>query len=414
MKKFKNFIQQMGSARGHLATATICIALGIASVMIIINSITEYTRAASPESNVERIMCSSRMMSTTKGTENRTIGPIGMPFAEDYLSKVKTPEKVALYTSNTFPRIYGTRTITFTAICCDASYWNIFDFRFKEGRPFTSQEFLGKVNVAVVSTSFFRQLNEMEKKQRSFSFLGKAYAIIGVVDDVCSQRTFTTANIWIPYSTQYEPNDQDGLFNVVYLLKSKDDRDKLRAEIKGIERRYNSASCNPDSIKGFEPRTKLGMLIKGYDISDNEMENSFFLRWLSIIAVILLVPILNLTILNYSHIKDRYAEMGIRKSYGSTKNKITLYFLKENTIVVLLGGTIGYGLSFLFGVIHHINLFDSERFADVPLDSVVHPNLLSFAAVLGISLMISLLSGLFPAWKLAKMNISTALKGGVQ
>jgi putative ABC transport system permease protein len=418
MKTLINMLHRVFSARGHLATATICIALGIASVMIIINSITEYIRPVSPESNVARIMCSHRWVSKDKKQDSRNMGAIPLSFAQAYLSALKTPESTSIFTDNTFPRVNGTKTETFKAICCDASYWHIFDFQFVDGRPFSSDEFAAKVNVAVVSRSFFDQLSALEKKLRRFAYMDKEYSIVGVVDNVRSQRIFTSAHIWIPYSTQFSTIGEKGMggqFKVVYLLRSEDDRQQLLSEVKAVEQRYNSTSANPDIVSGFTPHSKLDMLIRGYSTNtDDDVGNSFYLRWLAIAAIILLVPILNLIILNYSHIKDRYVEMGVRKSFGATQHSIASLFLKENTVVVLIGGAVGYVLSFLLGLIHHINLFDTERYADMPIDNVIHPNWLSFIVVLVICLLASLLSGIFPSWKLAKMNINSVLKGGAQ
>ena len=416
MKVLINMLRQVFGARGHLATATICISLGIASVMIMVNSITEYIRPVSPESNVERIMCSHRWVSKDKKKDSRSMGGIPLSFAQAYLADLKTPEATSIFTDNTFPRINGTRTETFKAISCDASYWHIFDFQFVEGRAFTSEEFMGHAAVAVVSRSFFSQLSDMEKRLRRFAYMDKEYTIVGVVEDVRSQRIFTSAHVWIPYSTLYSSIDENvSVFKVVYLLKTKADRAKLLSEVKAVEDKYNSTTSNPDLVSGLTPHTKLDVLIRGYSTEvDDDLEGAFYSRWLAIAVVILLVPILNLVILNYTHIRNRYAEMGLRKSFGATQHSISLLFLKENTVVVLAGGVVGYTLSFLFGLVHHINLFDTERYTDMPIDNVVHPSWLSFVVVLAICLLASLLSGIFPSWKLAKMNINSALKGGAQ
>ena len=59
----------------HLATATICIALGVAAVMPLINSIGEYLRPVSPESNIDRIMSIYRMKSEMKEIESPQFAP---------------------------------------------------------------------------------------------------------------------------------------------------------------------------------------------------------------------------------------------------------------------------------------------------------------------------------------------------
>ncbi len=417
MKMLKHTLRQLALSKGHLITSTICIALGIASVMIIVNSITEYIRPVAPESNVDRITCLNHIISIDKSTNNEIFDAFSLGFVKQYLQNAKTPMLASAYTTESFPRLAGIRTKSFTSIGCDASYWQIFDFEFISGHAFTQEEFDGKVNVAVVSSSFYKSLTAAEQAQSRFEYKGKSYRIVGVVKDVSSYRIFTKGDIWIPYSTQNEPSVNDmpnGCFSVVYLLKSKEDRGSLETEIAGVEKRYNTTQSNIYSVKISKPRTKLEVLIYGDGITENKQVSHFFLRWLGIIGIILLIPVLNMTILNYSYIKNRYVEMGVRRSFGATQRSISLLFLKENMLVILGGGAIGYALSFLFGLVHQINLFDKERYAEIPLDRVGYPNFTSFGIIMIMVLVISLLSGLLPSIKLARLSVSNALKGGEQ
>ena len=102
------------------------------------------------------------------------------------------------------------------------------------------------------------------------------------------------------------------------------------------------------------------------------------------------------------------------RSFGASKKDVVIYFMASNCLVVLIGGAVGYIFSFLFSRIHHVAVFDFERYADIPFSGQSYPSLLSFAFVVGLILIVSFISGIFPAVKLAKMNISTALKGGEQ
>jgi len=417
MKILKNISRQVLLSKGHLATATLCIALGVATSMIVINSIGEYLRPVSPESRIDRILCMNRIKSEELKIQSTSIGAFSLGFAQRYLSSTKTQELSSIFRRGNFPRLEGVASKNLALISCDNNYWNIFDFEFKEGRPFTAEEFRGKANVAVVSQSLYSQLTDIERSTKKISYSGREFLIVGVVSDANSYRIFTNASLWIPYSIFNEVesgNEPTGSFEIVYLLKSGNDRDKLVKEVEALEHRYNASTGNGTHITVSRPRTKLMALVVGYAIVEKEAIIEFCFRYGGLVLIILLLPVLNLTILNYNHIKDRYAEMATMRSFGASKKDVVIYFMASNCLVVLIGGAVGYIFSFLFSRIHHVAVFDFERYADIPFSGQSYPSLLSFAFVVGLILIVSFISGIFPAVKLAKMNISTALKGGEQ
>lgn len=417
MKILKNISRQVLLSKGHLATATLCIALGVATSMIVINSIGEYLRPVSPESRIDRILCMNRMKSEELKTQSSNIGPLTLYFAQTYLSKTQTQELYSIYSKGTFPRLEGIATKSLPLISCDGDYWKIFDFDFIKGRPFTAEEFRSKANVAVISKSLYDQLTDIERRTSKISYNGREFLIVGVVSDANSYRLFTNARLWIPYSIFNEVEGESGTigaFELVYLLKSPKDRAKMVKEVAAIVHRLNASTLNEARVTVSLPRTKLKALVVGYAVEEKEAIIEFCFRYGGLVLIILLLPVLNLTILNYNHIKDRYAEMATMRSFGASKKDVVIYFMASNSLVVLIGGAVGYIFSFLFSRIHHVAVFDFERYTDTPFNGQSYPSLLSFAFVVGLILIVSFISGIFPAVKLAKMNISTALKGGEQ
>ena len=99
---------------------------------------------------------------------------------------------------------------------------------------------------------------------------------------------------------------------------------------------------------------------------------------------------------------ERSSEIGVRKAFGASSRALVYQFIVENIILTLLGGLIGVVLSIIaLQVLNGANLI---------------PNLvltLNFT-VLGIGLLIcfffGLLSGVYPAWRMSKLNVVTALK----
>lgn len=415
MKKLKNLIRQVLLSRDHLVTATICIALGVGTSMIIINSITEYLRPISPESKGSRILCMNRMMSFNKDNDGRTFSSISLKFIKEYLSTTKTQEAYSAFTRMSIPRLNGASTETFQVIGCDSQYWNIFDFKMISGRPFTAEEFVNKAPVVVISKSLEQKLTEKERAENRIFFKGKDLKIIGVVENSSSYQIYTNASIWLPYTLldrREFPGEECGFYEMVYLLKSPSDRPLLVNEVDAIIKRYNSVAANKHILKTLMPRTKLDVLIDGYNTENPNVKRDFYIQWLTIILAILLIPIINLNILNYQHIKDKSIEMAAMRSFGATKYNIASYFLMLNSIVVFFGCAVGYLLSFLFLKVYRIAVFDVERYSSTLIVGGGSPNVYSFAILMLVVLVLTMLTGLFPAIRLSRMNIAQSLKGG--
>lgn len=97
-------------------------------------------------------------------------------------------------------------------------------------------------------------------------------------------------------------------------------------------------------------------------------------------------------------VTERTREIGIRKSLGARQADILKQFLFESATLAAIGGTIGLIIAKLLGLI--ISAF---------LIQTVIP---WYAAVIsiGVSAMVGILAGLFPAWKAARLDPIEALR----
>jgi putative ABC transport system permease protein len=97
-------------------------------------------------------------------------------------------------------------------------------------------------------------------------------------------------------------------------------------------------------------------------------------------------------------VTERTKEIGIRKSLGARKTDILKQFLVEAVALSALGGIVGVSLAWIVGRI---------------LTQVFFPTYLSIAAVIiavGVSGVIGVLSGIFPAWQAARLDPIEALR----
>jgi putative ABC transport system permease protein len=108
------------------------------------------------------------------------------------------------------------------------------------------------------------------------------------------------------------------------------------------------------------------------------------------------IALMNIMLVSVS---ERTREIGIRKSLGAKKKTIAVQFFIETIVIGQLGGLLGIILGLTIGIIF-------SRFAGFQFSM---PWLAIFWAVL-VSLIVAILSGLFPAIKASKLDPIEALR----
>lgn len=117
----------------------------------------------------------------------------------------------------------------------------------------------------------------------------------------------------------------------------------------------------------------------------------------------MLLPALNLVNINISRILDRSSEIGVRKAFGATGGALIGQFLVENVFLTLLGGLLGLALA--AGALHLLNFSGLIAYTQFGINGRV------FGVALTAILFFGLLSGVYPAYKMSRLNPVKALKG---
>jgi putative ABC transport system permease protein len=117
-----------------------------------------------------------------------------------------------------------------------------------------------------------------------------------------------------------------------------------------------------------------------------------------------LIPTVNLVNINISRIMERASEIGVRKAFGAPARTLVGQFLVENLLLTMLGGMLGLLLSVL--VLRAFNRSGVARYSQFAMNPRVFAYGLMIAAVFG------LVSGVYPAWRMSRLNPVDALKGG--
>ncbi|MGK0364541.1 MAG: putative ABC transport system permease protein [Saprospiraceae bacterium] len=293
----------------------------------------------------------------------------------------------------------------------DPEYWNIFDFEFTEGSGISIQDFKNSKQVAVITEEAARDYfgkksgvvgleMELDKKR---------YEVVGVIKKPDTNHDYVSANVFIPHSVLPDyiiggPEDLLTSFQVAYLAENEESVQVIKDDLDRIAENYVMPNPERRNRLGFDSATFVEfysdeiMDMETIEESTNYAKGILFF----LLSMFVILPTLNLININTSRILERASEIGVRKSFGANTNTILTQFIFENIILTLIGGFIGLVLA--AGLIYMINTSDWLNGIQLSF------NLKIFIYSFLITLFFGILSGLIPAYKMAKMQIVTSLK----
>jgi putative ABC transport system permease protein len=122
------------------------------------------------------------------------------------------------------------------------------------------------------------------------------------------------------------------------------------------------------------------------------------------VAVLLFMslPAINMANLNIGRILERAPEIGLRKSAGASRRVLAGQFIFENVVVSMLGGLVALALAPILLWLLNDTLI---TYGQLKLNGPVFVAAFVFVLVFGV------LSGAYPAWKMARLEPAAALRG---
>jgi len=264
-------------------------------------------------------------------------------------------------------------------------------------------------------------------KKRSFSFSSESP--VDLMSDKV-QITFDNINdekktpVFVKLSVagiMEESNSEMGYENYAPLEQVKKwYKEKSKSENKGkkTELTYSNILVSVDDTSNVvEVQNQIKELgFSSYSRSDeldnvNEMSNTIQMVLGGIGAVSLLVSAIGIANTMIMSIYERTKEIGVMKVLGCIVTDIRKLFLFEAAIIGFLGGCLGLGLSYIISYV--LNTYAPELGEKIGMSSgnaiSIIPVWLAFAA-LGFSIVIGMVSGLYPAIKATKIKAIEAMR----
>ncbi|MDF7816360.1 ABC transporter permease [Runella sp. MFBS21] len=365
-----------------------------------------------PEINRDRSLYIWNIKEKDTKKSGQSSGPISFSFINKYVRTLKTPAKVAAVTiPNTINIYLNNSKLKLYYRYTDASFWDITSFDFLEGKSYTQQN-IDNNDFVVVINDHVRD----EYVGKGQSAVGKMieidnvnYRIIGVVRGCPITRLQVSSDLYFPYNTyksDLKGERYRGSFAAIILPDNPADLSKIQDEFDQVASRLKPTLgdkwFNPDKIYVSADTYLTSFTRQLKKDGENSGKSIFFTILFGVTFLFMSLPAINLVNINLSRIMERASEIGIRKAFGASANTLVMQFIIENIILTLIGGIIAVFLS--LGVIYYLNHSNLIAYIDLSFNWKV------FSIALLISLIFGLLSGVYPAWRMSKLQVVEALK----
>jgi putative ABC transport system permease protein len=294
-------------------------------------------------------------------------------------------------------------------------------FDFVEGGPYTDEDVATARPMAVINVATRdRFFGGGPAVGRSFEMDGQRYQVVGVVRDVPFLRLVPFADVWVPLTVARSDawkRDLRGGFMGVILARGRADFPAIQSEFRsrvatvdlsGTE--FTTATAEAETlfatIARLLLRTGPSRALVGRGAGPAGFAGKLVAVLSGLALAFMALPALNLVNLSVSRALERASEIGVRRAFGASRAALVAQFISENVVLTLIGGAIAL-------VATEVALRALTASGLVPY-AELHLNWRIFGWGLFFALVFGVLSGAWPAWRLARLHPVEALRGGTR
>lgn len=283
------------------------------------------------------------------------------------------------------------------------AYTSVRDWPVTKGRFFTAEDEQSMARVAVVGSSTAQDLfGTSSLLGQQIQIQGQYFQVIGVME---AKGQFGAINqddrVYIPLTTAiYRIWRYAGIRNQVNVIAiqatHQDTMNAASVEIRNVLRySHHLALTQPDD---FTIRSQTDILQTAQQIS-----STLTFMLVSVAAISLIVGGIGIMNVMLIAVTERTREVGLRKAIGARRRDILLQFLSEALVICSGGGFVGVVLGIVISrVMGHIKIGAGTITPIIGVDSIV--------IAFGVSVVVGVFFGLYPAQRAARLNPIAALR----
>jgi putative ABC transport system permease protein len=240
------------------------------------------------------------------------------------------------------------------------------------------------MNSKTVTISNLKELTDV----KSNPSINNSFAVLRIINS--TGNPIIDNSIFIDVQKGKEILEKSDDYDLLFLTY--DDIDKVESIVNDVQKYFNNQVTILNSLEIIKSLTKFIIGI------------STFISSIAIFSLI--VGSIGIIITIYTSVVERTREIGIIKALGGTNRVILGMFLTESVFLGIIGAMLGIVFGFLGS---HLLLSGFLYFLNLPLDIYPVFNIVEISKIGIVVIVLSIFSGLYPAYKGSKISPVNAL-----
>lgn len=329
--------------------------------------------------------------------------------AERFRDTIPDVDIVIPVRKNTAQASYLNKMVTLDVVGTVSWYPEMSPIKILGGRFLTAMDVDYVQPVCVVDVGVVDKLFGFDDPlEQNIKVQGKYYRVIGIASPIDSPNSQganaggIAGSIYVPLTTSkaYFGETEIKFGGTTGLNAEKVELQEITVKVKDIADVLPVRDIITDLLVRFHKKEDYQIVVPLELLRQAEQTKRIFNIVLgSIAAISLLVGGIGIMNIMLATVSERTREIGIRRALGAKKHDIIVQFLSETVMLTLSGGLFGIVLGLLIPIL-------VTHFGDMP--TVIKPNSLILA--FGISAIIGVTFGIYPAYRAANMDPIESLR----
>jgi len=339
-----------------------------------------------------------------------SVPPVFATYTQQHYPEVESTLRILMYSGKMLLEANGIKAYEDKGLIADSTFFRVFPLKFLKGDPLTALQ--GPRSVVITETMAEKYFGQADPADKTIKINKTDYIVKGVLADV-PEHFHLEVNYILPLSGAGMDKErmsswQWQQFFTYIKVKEGTDIGQLQAKFQEAVRK----EADPRNRQaGF---TYVPFLQSLHDVHlesadfiyDNAKRgNADYVKGLTIIAVfVLLIAGFNFVNLATARSFRRAKEIGVRKVIGADRKQLVLQFIGETVLLSFI--SILIAVAALFLLLPYLNSFTGKAIEFNPFTNPVLAVIL-----LGITVTIGILAGIYPALMMSQFQPIKVLKG---